>query len=100
MAGTNRCPTSTMTAENELRVVGGEDVAVGNARIRAIHIRVLAKLTGEQRGTSVRDGWLSESGLRLKEISKTDADSNLPVAGRTHYHEEYELRLMSLSPQT
>src|SRR5439155_16248779 len=59
MSLTNRCSTSTTTAENALRVVGWEDLAVGNARIRAIHIRVLAKVTGEQRGTSMRDGWLS-----------------------------------------
>jgi hypothetical protein len=100
MVWRNHCATSNVTSTNELHAIGWEDVLVGTTHVRAIHIRVLARLTGQQRGTSIRDGWLSDTGLRLKEAATTDADSTMPVVGRTHYHEEYELHLLSLSPQT
>ena len=35
----------------------------------------------------------------LRERTRVDSDSTQPVFGKTHYHEQYEIRLTSLTPQ-
>ena len=96
---TMRCDGGTTKVVSTLRAIGYEDVVVEGKPLRALHVRVDTKLSGEQSGEGHRDVWGSRSsGLVMREVSYLKSDSVQPAIGRVTYHEEYELRLSSLSP--
>jgi hypothetical protein len=39
------------------------------------------------------------TGVTIRERSTTSSDSTQPVFGKTHYHESYEINLLSLQPR-
>ena len=95
-----RCDGSGTTTVTRLRAVAWEYVAVGSARVRTLHVHASSTIGGDQHGTSERDVWGSSvNGLVLRERARVDSDSTQPVFGKTHYHEQYEIRLTSLTPQ-
>jgi len=97
---TVRCDGSGTTTVTTLRAVAWEYVTVGSARVRTLHVHASSTIGGDQHGTSERDVWGSSvNGLVLRERARVDSESTQPVFGKTHYHEQYEIRLTSLTPQ-
>jgi hypothetical protein len=96
---TMRCASETTKATSTLRAVGYEDVVVNGKPLRALRVRVDTTVSGEQTGKGHRDVWgAQESGLVLRERSFLRSESVQPAIGRVTYHEEYELRIKSLTP--
>ena len=96
----SRCASENTTARSTLTAVGWESLDVAGVPVRTMHVHVETKVSGEQEGTSVRDVWGSaETGLVIREHTKLESYSNQPVFGRTRYHEEYDIRAMSLEPR-
>jgi hypothetical protein len=97
---TVRCNTANTITVTQLRAVAWEPVVVASVSVRTLHIHASSRVTGDQQGTSERDVWgSSASGLVVRERTRVDSDSVLPVFGKAHYHEQYEIRLTSLTPQ-
>jgi len=97
---TVHCDGAGTTTVTRMLAVAWEYVAVGGVRVRTLHVRASSTIGGDQQGTSERDVWgSSESGLVIRERARVDTDSTQPVMGKTHYHEQYEIRLTSLTPQ-
>jgi len=81
-------------------IVGHETLTIGGKAVDTIHIRVDSTISGAQTGTSRHDGWGDPStGLVVREAATTDTDSQQPLFGSVHYHEQYEIDLTSLKPQ-
>jgi hypothetical protein len=96
-----RCVSGESVVHQTGRAIGFETLVVDGTRVKALHVRVDVKLTGEQEGTGVRDVWGDrESGLSILEKATTTSWSVQPVFGRTRYHEAVEIRLKSLRPRT
>jgi hypothetical protein len=97
---TVNCRSGNVMTVTRLTAVAWEDVVVAGTHVRTLHVHASTRLTGEQQGTSERDVWgSSTNGLVLRERARVDTDSTQPVFGKTHYHEQYEIRLTSLTPQ-
>lgn len=97
---TYRCVSGDVTSTTNNRVIGEDEFSIAGARITATRIHLEVQVIGGQQGSSTRDVWISDSGLIVRQISTTDIDTEAPVAGRMHYHEQYEIRLQSLTPRT
>lgn len=96
---TMRCDSDTTKSVSTLRAIGYEDVVVDGKPLRALRVRVDTKVSGEQDGEGHRDVWGAQSsGLVLREVVSLTSTSVQPAIGSVTYHEEYELRLTSLTP--
>lgn len=96
----SHCASDNTSVDLKLTAVGWEDVVVAGRPVRTMHVRVEARITGEQDGSSTRHVWGSvDNGLVVRERSELTSYSNQPVFGRTRYHEQYENRLVSLEPR-
>ena len=95
-----RCVSDATTTVTQLHAVAWEYVTVGSTRLRTLHVHAHTTITGDQEGDSDRDVWgAAADGLVLRERARVDSDSMQPVFGKTHYHEQYEIRLVSLHPR-
>jgi hypothetical protein len=93
-----RCRSDSGRQAGEARVVGIEQVAVAGARLKAVHVRTVARVTGGDSGTETFDWWLDErTGLPLR-IAFASRTSRPFLIGDVHYREEAELRLLSTTP--
>ena len=93
-----RCRSEHGEQEGETRVLGVEGVAVGTARLAAVHVRTMGRVTGGDSGTETTEWWLDErSGLPLR-IVLSNRTSRSTLVGRVHYRENTELRLRSTTP--
>ena len=95
---TFRCRSSRGLESGQARLIGLEDVPVGGARLRAVHVRTVAQVTGGDHGTETTDWWLDERQglpLRIVLVSRT---SRPFFIGDVHYREDADLRLLSTSP--
>lgn len=100
----DRCDSQSQSqnvvAQSTGVVVGHETLVVAGKAVDTIHIHVETAVSGDQTGTSQHDGWfIPSTGVSAREVATTDTDSNQPVFGSVHYHEQYEIDLTSLSPQ-
>jgi hypothetical protein len=94
-----RCTSEGATTELTGLVVGAESLRVGDRLVDTLHVRVTAKISGDQTGSHQHDVWGSvDTRVVVKETGATDTDSTQPLFGNVHYHERYELRLLSLEP--
>ena len=94
------CRAPDTEATSKLQVVGFETLKVAGTQVRTLHIRVVTSLTGSQTGSSQRDVWAStQKGLSVREHSVTTSHGREPVIGDVTYHEEVDLRLVSLEPR-
>ena len=93
---TDRCRARKTTAVARGEVVGDERVAVGAARVAAVHLRVRTRLGGDVSGAYTMDSWLRRTdGLLLRRLFRGDSRVDA-IVGSVPAHEEYELRLRSL----
>jgi hypothetical protein len=97
-ASTLRCSSESGRQTGETRLVGVEEVAVAGARLRAVHVRTVGRVSGGDEGTETTDWWLDErSGLPLR-IGLSSRTSRSILIGKVHYSEDADLRLRSIKP--
>jgi len=95
---TDRCRARRTKAVARGEVVGNERVPVGARRVSAVHLRVRTRLGGDVRGAYTMDSWLRRAdGLLLRRSFRSDSRVDA-IVGSVPAHEEYELRLRSLTP--
>lgn len=93
-----RCRSGSGRQTGETRLIGVEQVAVADARLRAVHVRTVARVSGGDEGTETTDWWLDErSGLPLR-IGLSSRTSRSILVGEVHYREDADLRLRSTTP--
>ena len=97
---TDRCRARRTTAVARGEVVGTERLRVAAESVAAVHLRVRTRLGGDVRGRYSMDSWLRRSdGLLLRRTFSSDSRVDA-IIGSVPAHEEYELRLRSLTPMT
>ena len=95
---TDRCRARSTTAVARGEVLAGTRVSVDGKRITAVHLRVRTRLGGDVRGAYTMDSWLRRTdGLLLRRTFTGDSRVDA-IIGAVPAHEEYELRLRSLTP--
>ena len=73
---------------------------VDQKRVTAVHLRVRTRLGGDVRGAYTMDSWLRRAdGLLLRRTFRSDSRVDA-IIGPVPAHEEYELKLRSLTPGT
>jgi hypothetical protein len=95
---TDRCRARRTIAVARGEVVGVEPVRVGAAAVPSVHLRVRTRLRGDVRGRYTMDSWLRRSdGLLLRRTFSSDSRVDA-IIGSVPAHEEYRLRLRSVTP--
>lgn len=91
-----RCKSPDAVASQTATVIGYQTVDVGGTAVRALHVHVSTKLSGNSSGTSVQDYWIDTNRpVLVKETGTVNATQQ-----SVHYTESYSLALKSLSPKT
>jgi hypothetical protein len=97
LASTCRSPQTTSVARG--RSLGVETVDVGGRSVKAVHVRLRVRLSGESDGVGTSDTWYAlRSGLVVRRAVTNDNRTDTS-AGTADYRERYELRLESLDPK-
>ena len=97
---TDRCRARSTTAVARGQVLDTSRLRVGDELVTAIHLRVRTTLGGDVRGAYTMDSWLRRAdGLLLRRTLRSDSRVDA-IIGAVPAHEEYELRLRSLTPGT
>jgi hypothetical protein len=92
------CRSDQGRQDGEARVLGSEQVAVGESRRAGVHVRTVGEVTGGDSGTETTDWWLDErSGLPLR-IRLLNRTGRKVLIGRVNYSEDVDLRLVSTEP--
>lgn len=80
-------------------VVGDDTVVLAGAPIRAAHVHLDLRLSGDNQGTQTQDRWFDvRNGLLLHDVTDLDVQAASPF-GRVHYDEHYDLDLTSTVSQ-
>ena len=96
---TDRCRARSTTAVARGEVLGSARVRVGGTPVAAVHLRVRTRLGGDVRGAYTMDSWLRRAdGLLLRRSFSGDSRVDA-IIGAVPAHEEYELRLRSVTPR-
>jgi len=94
----SHCRSDDSSISNASRVIGVEEVAVGDESFATTHVQTRSAFGGENSGTAQRDEWRRRSdGLLLRRSVESEADTS--KAGGTHYSERYTIRLLSTTPR-
>jgi hypothetical protein len=94
--GTTSTPTTTSTKGT---VLGYDQLVVDGTPVRTQHVRLDGTVAGGSAGTQTTERWVvPATGLVVKEIGTTDTTSQT-VVGKTKYHEDETIDLVSLVPQ-
>ena len=90
-------PNAAETGRAEL--IGPETIAVGDATVATIHARTVGIISGVNHGAETADWWLdTASALPVRIVLKSRTSRNT-IVGLTHYNEDADLRLLSLTPE-
>jgi hypothetical protein len=93
-----RCRSGRGRETGEVRVLGLQEVSVGGAQLRAVHVQTVATVKGGDHGTERTDWWLDErTGLPLR-IALLNRTSRGFFLGNVHYREDADFRLVSTTP--
>lgn len=93
-----RCRSDQGRQDGEARVLGSEQITVGDARRAGVHVRTVGQVTGGDAGMETTDWWLDEgSGLPLR-IRLSNRTSRSVLIGKVNYSEDVDLRLRSTNP--
>ncbi|HEV3450264.1 MAG TPA: hypothetical protein VG869_03580 [Acidimicrobiia bacterium] len=80
-------------------VIGPASVAVGSARIPAVHTRVVFSFAGRNTGTNPSDYWFALDDSRLLRWRGTvDVSQGSSPLGSVRYHEQFDLSLVTTAP--
>jgi hypothetical protein len=97
---TDRCRARSTTAVARGEILGNARVRVDEKQVTAVHLRVRTRLGGDVRGAYTMDSWLRRAdGLLLRRTFRSDSRVDA-IIGAVPAHEEYELKLRSLTPET
>jgi hypothetical protein len=95
---TDSCRARKTTAVARGTAIGNERVTVDAETVPAVHLRVRTRLGGDVRGAYTMDSWLRRAdGLLLRRTFSSDSRVRA-IIGTVPAHEEYTLRLRSLTP--
>ena len=94
-----RCVAGATTFVYRGVVVGVETLTIGGRPVSTVHNHITDDITGDQTGNKVRDTWIADSGLVVREQATTSVDTQQPVFGRVHYAEQYTITLENLAPR-
>jgi hypothetical protein len=93
------CSDDKTKIEMRARTVGHEPMEVGGETVRAVHIQIEGRISGDAEGSWSVHRWLHpDTGLLLRLDGRTQATSDGPM-GPVQYTEEIDLRLQSLQPE-
>lgn len=99
-AGAFRCRAAHATAVGTVSVVGDATVEVAGARVRALHVRMTAVVSGASHGAETVDWWLGGTRSAPLEVVLSNRTSRKePLVGDVRYRENATLRLVSTRPQ-
>ena len=94
------CRAAHGTETGQAAVVGEAGVEVGGERVRALHVRMTARVGGGSSGTETTEWWLQAgTGLPLELVVSSRTSRAEPVVGQVHYRENATLRLASTTPE-
>jgi uncharacterized protein YndB with AHSA1/START domain len=81
-------------------VAGYVGLDVGGVRVRALRVRMTARVNGRNRGIETVDWWLVlRQALPLELIVSSRTSRSEPLIGQAHYQEDATLRLVSMTPK-
>jgi uncharacterized protein YndB with AHSA1/START domain len=81
-------------------VAGYVSLDVGGVRVRAIRVRMTARVSGGNPGIETLDWWLvPRKALPLELVVSSRTSRSEPLIGQAHYHEDAALRLLSMTPK-
>lgn len=93
------CTAAKATEKGTAQLVGPETIAVGGAQVATIHARTIGTISGENQGTETADWWLDTATALPVRIVLKSRTSRKTIVGLTHYREDADLRLVSLTPE-
>jgi hypothetical protein len=94
-ATTFSCHGDNGTATETLTEVGYQHLTVGGTRVETLHVHVDATLTGDNKGHSSQDLWVTtDNSVLVRTKVSTDA-----TGSGVHYTSAYRLDLTNLTPK-
>jgi hypothetical protein len=93
------CTAAKARETGQAQLVGPETITVGGATIASIHARTVTTVSGENHGTQTADWWLDTATALPVRIVLRSRTSRKTIVGLTHYVEDAELRLLSMTPE-
>ena len=73
-------------------------LGVGGRRVRAIHVSTDLTIRSHDSGTETVEWWLDTANALPLRIELRSRTSRKMFIGRVNYHEDFSLRLLSLTP--
>jgi hypothetical protein len=81
-------------------VAGYVGLDVGSVRVRALRVRMTARISGGNRGIETVDWWLvPREALPLELVISSRTSRSEPLIGQAQYQEDAALRLLSMTPE-
>ena len=93
------CTAPKAREAGQAQLVGPETITVGGVAMPTIHARTVGAISGENDGTETADWWLDTATALPVRIVLRSRTSRETVVGLTHYNEDAELRLLSMTPE-
>lgn len=94
-----RCESHRNVETGEVEIVGRSVLEVGSSRVNAVHARTTLNIHGGDRGNETIDWWLDAANALPLRIDLQSRTSRSMFIGTVHYHEDFSLRLLSLTPK-
>jgi len=92
------CRSNRNLEVGKVRVIGAGTIDVGGRRVHGIRVSTDLTIRSRDSGSEAIDWWLdSSTGLPLRVTLRSRTSRKMWV-GRVHYHEDLNLRLLSLTP--
>ena len=92
------CRSDRNLEVGKVQVIGAGTIDVGGRRVQAIRVRNELTIRSRDSGTETIDWWLdSSNGLPLR-VTLRSRTSRKMWLGRVQYHEDFSLRLLSMTP--
>jgi len=92
------CTEDSDVSTWEGRVMGREELDVAGTTVDALHVVAVFDNPASGDDQRIETWYLDGSDLVLRQIGRRDTTDPSPI-GDVHYHERYEITLMSLAPQ-
>jgi len=93
------CSSKHASESGDMRVLGRDNLDVGNSRVRVLHVRSTLTINGGSAGRETIDWWLDPATALPVRVVLRSRTSRSVFVGRVHYSEDFTLRLLSLHPQ-
>lgn len=93
------CTTHKGAEQGKALSLGRVTVKVGERSVTAEHVRTSGEVSGANEGWEITDWWLdTATGLPVR-ISLESRSGRKTIVGATHYREDADMRLVSLTPR-